>query len=182
MGIARSRRLRTGAALLVVGGVAVAATGCAPVAGSGSAAGSDVSAYQSTIASSRAAAAAAAKTSTCTAWRAGYDARNTQTDATVEATQGGDWNWDSIGPALQTELAGIATESGKLPALIATPDLAPTLKTVISDYKTKLDAYGEALRADQTARATTSAWARSNPALKALDTVARNIMGICSTS
>lgn len=182
MGTSSTRRRRTGAALLIVGAAALATAGCTPVEGSGSAAASEVAAYQSTIAASRAAAAASAKTSACTSWRSGYDVRNAQTDATVKATQDGDWNWDSIGPALQTEIAGIATESGKLPAVIATADLAPTLKTVIGDYRTKLDAYGEALRADQTARATTSAWARSNPALKELDTVARNIMGICSTS
>lgn len=161
----------------------VSLAACTPVVGSGTAQPSDVAAYQSTVASSRAAAAASAKTTACAAWRAAFDKRDAVTDSTVAATKGGNWTWDSIAPAISSELAAIATESGTLPGVIATADLAATIRTLMSDYKTKLDAYGEALRADQAARSgAPGSWSRSNPALDALQTVADNVKGTCSIS
>ncbi|TWS23379.1 hypothetical protein FK268_13895 [Tsukamurella sputi] len=177
----RTRPVRRGAAAIAGAAALISLAACTPVAGSGSAQPTDVAAYQSTVASSRAAAAAAAKTSACTAWRAAFDKRNPLTDATIAATKDGKWTWDSIGPAINAELAAIATESGTLPGIVATPDLAPTIRTLMTDYKTKLDAYGEGLRADQAARSTsTDSWSRSNPALDALQTVTNNVQGICS--
>jgi hypothetical protein len=179
-----SRRItRRGAASIAGAAALVSLAACTPVVGSGSAQPSDVAAYQSTVAASRAAAAASAKTSACSAWRAAYDKRNAVTDSTIAATKGGNWTWDSIGPSINAEVAAIATESGTLPGVIATPDLAATIRTLITDYKTKLDAYGEALRADQAARSqSTDSWSRSNPALDALQTVADNVKGTCSIS
>ncbi|KXP11172.1 hypothetical protein AXK57_07390 [Tsukamurella pulmonis] len=180
MGMGNGSAAQRGAALVVAGAALVAAAACTPVAGSGSAQQSDVAAYQSTLASSRAASAAAAKTSVCASWQAGFAKRDAVTSTTVAATKNPAWTWDSIAPTIAAELAAVATESTALPALIATRDLPATVSTVLTDYKAKLDAYGAAMRADQAARAEDS-WARTNPALDALERVGENVKGLCTT-
>ncbi len=170
-----------GGAALAVGASLLALAGCGSVPGTGSADPQDVAAYQSTIASSRAAAAAAAGKSACASWQSGYDTRIVASRATVAFTKDPKWTWDGITGLLNAEFAAIATETGKLPAIIATENLAPTIKTSITDYKTKLDAYAEGLRADQAARGSGDAtWVKSNPAFSALGDSASAVRRACA--
>ncbi|WP_248489436.1 hypothetical protein [Tsukamurella sp. PLM1] len=174
-----SFRGRAGAAVAVGASLFVLA-GCATVPGTGSADPQDVAAYQSTIAQSRAAAAAAAGRSACSSWQSGYDVRVVASRATVAYTKDPKWTWDGIQNTLNAELAAIATETGKLPAIIATENLAPTVKTTMTDYKAKLDAYAEALRADQSARGSGDAtWTKGNPAYTTLNTAATAVRNAC---
>ena len=178
----RPFRGRAGAAL-AAGVSVVALAGCASVPGTGSADPQDVAAYQSTIAASRAAAAAAAGKSACASWQAGYDIRIVASRATVAFTKDPKWTWDGITTLLNAELAAIDTESGKLPGVIATAQPAASILTAITDYKSKLDAYGAALRVDQAARASGDAtWAKSNPAFDALGTAATAVKRVCPSS
>ncbi|MBS4101137.1 hypothetical protein [Tsukamurella paurometabola] len=170
-----------GGAALAAGVSLLALAGCGSVSGTGSADPQDVAAYQSTIASSRAAAAAAAGKSACASWQSGYDVRVVASRATVNFTKDPKWTWEGITGLLNAEFAAITTETNKLPGIIATENLAPTIKTSISDYKTKLDAYSEALRADQSARGSGDAtWSRSNPAFTALNDAATAVKRICT--
>ncbi|TWS19113.1 hypothetical protein FK529_11390 [Tsukamurella asaccharolytica] len=84
---------------------------------------------------------------------------------------------------MNAELAAVATESGKLPGIIGTANLQPTVKTLFSDYRTKLDAYGTALRADAQARGSEAqTWAKRNPAMEALVTAIQAIEKACPRS
>lgn len=179
-GITDSFRRRAGAALAV--GVSLAAlSGCAAVPGAGSADPQDVAAYQSTIAASRAAAAAAAGKSACSSWRAGYDVRIVASRATVAYTKDPKWTWDGISGLLNAELAALGTESGKLTSVLTTAQPAASVHTAILDYKTKLDAYTEALRADQAARGSGDAtWPKSNPAFSSLGTAYTAVNRACA--
>ena len=173
-------RRRAGAAL-AVGASLLALAGCGSVAGTGSADPQDVAAYQSTIASSRAAAAAAAGKSACASWEAGDDTRSGASRATVNFTKDPKWTWDGITGLLNAEFAAITTEAGRLPGIIATENLAPTIKTAITDYKTKLDAYADGLRADQAARGSgDNTWVKSNPAFSALGDSASAVRRVCA--
>lgn len=170
-----------GGATLVVGASLFALAGCGSVAGTGSADPQDVAAYQSTIASSRAAAAAAAGKSACSSWQSGYDTRIVASRATVAFTKDPKWTWDGITGLINAEFAAIATETGRLPGIIATENLAPTIKTAITDYKAKLDAYNDGLRADQAARGSgENTWVKSNPAFSALGDAASAVRRVCA--
>lgn len=177
---AHSLRRRTAAAV-ATGVSLVSLAGCAAVPGTGSANPRDIAAYQSTIAASRAAAAAAAGKSACASWTSGNDVRVVASRATVAFTKDPKWTWDGISGLLNAELAAIGTESGKLPSIISTAQPAASIQTAITDYKTKLDAYGDALRVDQSSRASgDSTWAKSNPAYDALNTSTSAVKRVCT--
>ncbi len=168
------------AAVLAAGGAIAAVAGCAPVQGSGSAAPSDVTHYQSAVSSSRAAEAAAAAKSACASWRSGYEVRRVATRAMVDYTHTPDANWDGIVPTLNGNVAAVTTESGKLPAVIATAQPSPNVHTLLIDYKTKLDAYGSALKADQAARGEGErSWVKAEPAERALLNAEDALEGAC---
>jgi hypothetical protein len=172
-----SRRI---AGALATASALAALAGCASVPGTGGANPTDVAAYQSTIASSRAAAAAEAGKSACASWKAGYDARIVATRATVAFTKNPGWNWDTITGTLNAEQASIATESGKLPAVLTTAQPNPSVHTLLTDYKTKLDAYGQALRTDQAARGIEDqTWTKSNPARSELIASTNTLSSAC---
>ncbi|CAM3844192.1 hypothetical protein TSST111916_10100 [Tsukamurella strandjordii] len=171
---------RAAGALAVIGAVAALA-GCATVPGTGSANPSDVAAYQTTLASSRAAAADSAGKSACRAWRAGYDTRRPASEATITFTKGDPyWTWEGIAGLMSANFAAIATETGKLPAIITTADPNPSIRALLVDYKSKLDAYADALRADQAARgAEDQTWPKTNPANSALTAAANALIASC---
>ncbi|KXP11173.1 hypothetical protein AXK57_07395 [Tsukamurella pulmonis] len=172
----RTRSIATATAALA-GTVLV--TGCT-VAGTGSADPSAVAAYQSTIAASRAAAAESARVSACAAWETNVDTRLVATRATTAFTKDPNWQWDGIAGLVNAELAAIETESGKLPGIVATPNLQESLKTLFSQYKTKLDAYGVALRADAQARGSgDQTWPKRNPASSAMVDTLERIEAVC---
>ena len=128
-----------------------------------------------------AAAAAAAGKSACASWQSGYDTRIVASRATVNFTKDPKWTWDGITGLLNAEFAAITTEAGRLPGIIATENLAPTIKTAITDYKTKLDAYADGLRADQAARGSgDNTWVKSNPAFSALGDSASAVRRVCA--
>lgn len=166
MGMGTTRSAAAGVAGVLAGAALFA--GCS-VPGTGSADPSDVAAYETTIAASRAAAAATARTTACTAWTTNINVRLVASRATAAYTKTPGWKWDGITPLVNAELAAIATESGKLPGIIATPNLAPTLTTLFTDYKAKLDAYATGLRADSQARGTEEqTWPKRNAAVTPL--------------
>lgn len=170
-----------GPAVAVLAGASVLA-GCT-VPGSGSASPSDIAAYETTIASSRAAAAASALTSACTAWSQNIDTRLVASRATTAFTKTPGWQWDGIAGLVNAELAAVATESSKLPGIIGTANLQATVKTLFSDYRTKLDAYGTALRADAQARGSEAqTWAKRNPAAESLVAATKAIEAACPRS
>ncbi|TWS23378.1 hypothetical protein FK268_13890 [Tsukamurella sputi] len=170
-----------GPAVAAFAGASVLA-GCT-VAGDGSASPSDVAAYQTTIASSRAAAAASALSSACTTWSQNLSTRLVASRATAAFTKTPGWQWDGIAGLVNAELAAVATESGKLPGIIGTANLQPTAKTLFTDYRTKLDAYGEALRADAQARGSEAqTWAKRNPASETLIAAEKAIQATCPRS
>ncbi|RDB48915.1 hypothetical protein, partial [Tsukamurella tyrosinosolvens] len=119
--------------------------------------------------------------SACASWQSGYDTRIVASRATAAFTKDPKWNWDGITGTLNAEFAAIATETGRLPGIIATENLAPTIKTAITDYKTKLDAYADSLRADQAARGSgDNTWVKSNPAYTSLTQSASNVRSACN--
>ncbi|ADG80009.1 Lipoprotein OS=Tsukamurella paurometabola (strain ATCC 8368 / DSM / CCUG 35730 / CIP 100753/ JCM 10117 / KCTC 9821 / NBRC 16120 / NCIMB 702349 / NCTC 13040)OX=521096 GN=Tpau_3425 PE=4 SV=1 [Tsukamurella paurometabola] len=169
---------RIAAALLAAGTVTL--TGCATVPGTGSADPTAVQAYESTLASSRAEAAASAAKSACASWRTGYDTRFAATKAMADYTRTPGANWDGITPTLDANIAAIATESGKLPGIITTADPNPNIRGLLVDYKTKLDAYGDGLKADRITRGTEDkTWAKAGPAEAALASSARALRSAC---
>ncbi|MDP0398100.1 hypothetical protein [Tsukamurella strandjordii] len=162
---------RTG---LIAGAIVMATTtaalaGCATVPGTGSADSAAVSAYQSTLAASRAEVAATAGKSACTAWRSGYDVRMVATKAMNDYTKSPGSNWNGITPTLDANVAAVATESGKLSGVITTAEPNPSIQALITDYRAKLDAYGSAIKVDQAARGLgDQSWPKTAPAEIAL--------------
>ncbi|WP_461166471.1 hypothetical protein [Tsukamurella serpentis] len=171
-----SRRVLATAAL----GLSLAVAGCATVPGAGTADPQVVAGYQSAIASSRAAAAEAAGKSACASWRAGYETRTTATRATVAHTKDPKWNWNTIAPVISAEFAAITTESNQLTSTISTAQPAATIHTALVDYKSKLDAYNEALHADQSARGSNEAtWPRTKAANEPLRSATSTLQRLC---